>query len=83
MVLLIILELVGLELGIVYLLDVNGVVNKYLVYNLLLEGLESYNILRVLVAIIEGLLKCSKLVATTTFLGISIVYNLLEDFKTT
>ena len=79
----VVLELVGLELRIVRLLDINKVVNKYLVYNLLLKGLESYNILRVLVAIIERLLKYSKLVAIAILFSISIVYNLLEDFETT
>ena len=79
----VILELVGLELGIVRLLDVDGVVNKYLVYNLLLKGLESRDTLKVLVAIIEGLLKYSKLVAITTLLNIGIVRDLLEDFETT
>ena len=83
MVLLVVLELAGLKLRIVYLLDINRVVNKYLVYNLLFKGLESYNILRVLVAIMEGLLKRSKLVAIAALFGIGIVYNLLEDFEIT
>ena len=83
MVLLVVLKLAKLELRIVYLLDINEVVNKYLVYNLLLKGLESRDIFRVLVAIIEGLLKCFKLVAIAALLGVGIVRNLLEDFETT
>ena len=79
----VVLKLAGLELGIVRLLDINGVVNKYLVYNLLLKGLESRDIFRVLVAIIEGLLECFELVAIVALLGIGIVRDLLEDFETT